>query len=161
MLKDIALGNNSKWDQKLVSQSSSDEDSEDEITIQPHLPNTTKISDDSVKDLFTDKFLLALTLIQFYSWFCNSASYYGLTLAAGNTGDLYLGTALSGCVEIPAYLLCFLTLSYFGRTTNIAGYMICGGSALLLLPILGSYPFIVTALGLLGKLCISSSFTIM
>ena len=164
VLKDIALGNNAKWDQKLLNLSSSDEDSEDEedkITIQPHL-KSNKVLEDSVKDLFADKFLLTLTLIQTYSWFCNSASYYGLTLAAGDSGDLYMGTALSGCVEIPAYLLCFLTLSYFGRTTNIAAFMVSGGVAMLFIPIIGPYyPFVVTSLGLFGKLCISSSFAIM
>lgn len=163
VLKDIAMGNNAKWDQKLLSLSSSDEDSEDEdkITIQPHLTSTTVLGD-SVKDLFVDKFLLSLTLIQIYSWFCNSASYYGLTLAAGTSGDLYMGTALSGCVEIPAYLLCFLTLTYFGRTTNIAAFMVSGGVAMLFIPFIGPYyPFFVTSLGLFGKLCISSSFAIM
>ena len=80
---------------------SDDSDSED-ITIQPHLPMSQR-SDadpsqqtDSIKDVFNDKFLFKLTLIQIYSWFVNGCSYYGITLAAGHQShqSLYWGTAM-------------------------------------------------------------------
>jgi hypothetical protein len=47
-------------------------------------------------DLFKDKFMLKLTLIQIYSWFVNGCAYYGITLAAGHQGhqNLYWGTAM-------------------------------------------------------------------
>ena len=89
-------------------------------------------------------------------------TYYVLTLAAGSLSkDLYLGTALSGLVEIPAYALCLITLKYFGRVANVAGYMIIGGLSLSVIiisdPIL---PILSTSLALLGKVCISASFAI-
>ena len=51
---------------------------------------------DSIKDVFKDKFLLKLTMIQIYSWFVNGCSYYGITLAAGHQShqSLYWGTAM-------------------------------------------------------------------
>jgi len=68
-------------------------------------------------DLFTRRALFSLTVVQIYSWFVNSATYYGLTLAAaagdgsGQQGDRYMSTALSGAVELPAYALTILLLA--------------------------------------------------
>ena len=166
VLKDIASGNHSNWDQKLINDSSGsendDEDSEDEITIQPHLKPQASPAD-SLSSLFADKFLVTLTSIQIWSWFVNSCSYYGLNLAAGDFGggDLHSGVALAGCVELPAYALNILTLKHFGRRDNLAAYMVSGGIAMLIIPLLAtSYPFVIPMLGLFGKLCISSSFNI-
>ena len=80
----------------------SDDSDSDEITIQPHLPisqrsdNDSSQKVDSIKDLFKEKFMFKLTVIQIYSWFVNGCSYYGITLAAGHQGhqSLYWGTAM-------------------------------------------------------------------
>ena len=42
----------------------------------------------------------------------NCLVYYGLTLGAGNIGgsNIYLGVALSGLIEVPAYLLTYVLL---------------------------------------------------
>ena len=139
-----------------------DSDSEEDITIQPHLhPKTSQV--DGVSNLFGNTYLLTLTLIQLWSWFVNSCSYYGLNLAASDLGhgDLYLGLVLAGLVELPAYLLVIITLNYFGRKDNLAGYMISGGIAMLAIPFLASsFPFVIPFLGLLGKLCISNGFAL-
>ena len=39
---------------------------------------------EGVTDLFKKRKLVVITLIQAFSWFVNSGSYYGLTLAASN-----------------------------------------------------------------------------
>ncbi len=78
---------------------------------------------------FVFQIFLVPTIIQIYSWFVNSATYYGLTLAAsasekGESGDRYMQTAMSGIVEIPAYVLTHLLLVNFGRKLSLCGFMI-------------------------------------
>lgn len=163
VLKLIASGNKTKFDHKLIDEDDS-EDSEDEITIQPHIPPSQRSANeppDSWFDLFTDKFLLKMTLIQIFCWFVNGMAYYGLTLAAGETSkdSLYWGTAISGLVELPAYFGSIFTLKYFNRTTNILSVMIFAGIAMLSIPLLQSWsPSMAATLGFLGKLGISASF---
>ncbi len=180
VLKYIALRNSKKWNDRLFRSSAagssddatdsiiSTDDSEgddDEIVVHSSesvLENHVSKNRDSLGDLFKNNFLFKLTAIQIYTWFVNGACYYALTLAAGTTsGGLYISTALSGAVEFPAYALSIFLLSYFGRTTNIACFMVLGGLSLLGILVAAAFlPFIVTSLALLGKLCISSSFAI-
>lgn len=117
---------------------------------------------EGVLRLFQHPLLFVLTMIQIFSWFVNSASYYGLTLAASSAGgDLYTATALSGAVEIPAYILTNFLLIYLGRRWTLCGFMIGGGSACLLIHFLsGSAPVLVTACALFGKLCLAASFAV-
>jgi len=50
------------------------------------------------------------------SRFVNSFVFYGLSLSATSLGgNDYLDFFVSGLVEVPAYLLCLVTLSRFGR----------------------------------------------
>ena len=76
---------------------------------------------EGLSDLFRNRHLASATLIQIYSWFVNSAAYYGLTLAAGSagSGDLYTATALSGAVEVPAYILTYWLLGVGGHCTHV------------------------------------------
>merc|ERR1712013_68225 len=77
-------------------------------------------------DLMSHSKLCLITCIQIYSWFVNSAAYYGLTLAAGSAGGgLYTATALSGAVEIPAYILTNFLLDYYGRRAILYGCQLC------------------------------------
>ncbi|XP_023328824.1 solute carrier family 22 member 3 [Eurytemora carolleeae] len=81
----------------------------------------TSLNNEGLMDLFSKWELAVLTIIQIYSWFVNSSSYYGLTLAAGSSGGgLYTTTALSGAVEIPAYILPLIGSSGGGLYTTTA-----------------------------------------
>ena len=86
-----------------------------------------KISE-GLSDLFKNRHLVLATGIQIYSWWVNSAAYYGLTLAAGAAGsaDLYTATALSGAVEIPAYVLTYWLLGVAGRRLTLCIAMMTG-----------------------------------
>lgn len=47
--------------------------------------------------------------------FTVSLVYYGVSFNAGAFGDVFLNTFLSGLIEIPANLLCYLCLDKIGR----------------------------------------------
>lgn len=134
--------------------------------------------DDSILDLFRHPILLQLTLIQLFSWFVNGATYYGLTLAAGSNGeddsqdkssertsDIYTSTALSGLVELPACIVAIPLLNSFGRRKTLVLFMVVGGLSCLIISAVEKIaifkPYNLTMyLALLGKLCISTSFSV-
>ena len=117
---------------------------------------------EGLSDLFSQHQLGLMTGIQIYSWFVNSAAYYGLTLAAGSAGGgLYTATALSGAVEIPAYVLTNFLLDYLGRRKTLCLFMIGGGLSCLTIQLLaGTFPAILASSALLGKLCLAASFAV-
>ena len=92
---------------------------------------------EGLSDLFSHSQLGMMRVIQIYSWYVNSAAYYGLTLAAGSAGGgLYTATALSGAVEIPAYVLTNFLLDYLGRRKTLCMFMIGGGLSCLTIQLL-------------------------
>jgi len=119
---------------------------------------------DAVAMLLTRRRLSGTTLILFYVWFVNGASYYGLTLAAGALGtNIYTGTALSGIVELPAIVLTYLGIEFLGRRSSLAGFMLVSGLGCLAIQMVhgsGANEAFATALALLGKMCIAASFKI-
>ena len=57
--------------------------------------------------------------------------FYGLSLSATSLGgDDYLDFFISGAVEVPAYLLCLVTLSRFGRPKPLAVSLLLAGLVL-------------------------------
>ena len=65
---------------------------------------------------------------QLYCRFVVGGSYYGLTLAAGHMGtSIYLGTALSGLVELPAVLAIFYAIETHGRKLAVVSFLSLGG----------------------------------
>ena len=121
-----------------------------------------KTYQEGLLDLFRTVPLALVTLTQIYSWFVNSAAYYGLTLAAGSAGGgLYTATALSGAVEIPAYVLTNFLLNVTGRRTILGVFMIVGGLSCLGIQLFsGLFPSLVQSMALLGKLCLAASFAV-
>ena len=59
--------------------------------------------------------------------------YYGLSLnSSALGGNPYINFAISGAIEIPAYLILPIVCKYFGRILPFSGCLIAGGVALLL-----------------------------
>ena len=154
VLRDIAAGNGSVFTEKM------------KMEIENNQPGGGEKSDrnyeEGLLDLFRTVPLSLLTLTQIYSWFVNSGAYYGLTLAAGTAGgNLYTATALSGAVEIPAYILANFLLNITGRRKILAGFMVVGGFSCLGIQVLSRvFPALVQSMALLGKLCLAASFAV-
>ena len=107
-------------------------------------------------------------------------SYYGLTLAAGHMGtSIYLGTALSGLVELPAVLAIFYAIEAHGRKLAVVTFLSLGGLFCLRLELRITLCFAsshnkeqnicsikimpesaTTILALCGKLCIAGAFKV-
>ncbi|XP_071525816.1 solute carrier family 22 member 15-like isoform X2 [Panulirus ornatus] len=112
--------------------------------------------------LISHRYVFLLVLIQIYSWFVNSATYYGLTMAASDLGgDVYISTALSGLIEIPACLITLAIVDRIGRRLTLCGFMmICGTACLCIQFIPPQLAKLTSSLALLGKLSISASFSV-
>jgi len=128
-----------------------------DLEISVPVPNTRR---GHLCDVFRRKKTAISTIIQLYSWFVNSAVYYGLTLASDKLGSsIYVSTMLSGLVELPAYLITALLIDWFGRRLPLSGFMLVGGTSCLAIQFLENSN-LVFYLALLGKLCIAASFAI-
>jgi len=162
VLEEIARGNGSKLSNKVRLQA-------ENMVEENEKKDDGLNKSEGLLDLFRSSPLCLATLTQLYSWFVNSASYYGLTLAAGGTGgDLYTATALSGAVEIPAYVLANFLLGSMGRRFTLGAFMIVGGLACLAIQVLslfdgvsnGFIPAFISTCALLGKLSLAASFAV-
>lgn len=116
--------------------------------------------DPSVIDLFRYPNLRKKTLLIFFDWFVNSATYYGLSWNTNNLGgnDL-LNFIISGAVEFPAYTMLLFTLNRWGRRNILCGCMLVSGTMLLatvFIPKENNTLIVVCAM--LGKMAITSSY---
>ncbi|XP_071495351.1 solute carrier family 22 member 15-like [Diadema antillarum] len=119
----------------------------------------------SLLDCFRTPVLRMRMLILICSWFTSSLVYYGLTMNASNLGsNMYVSFALSGLVEIPAYVFGFFLLNRTGRKKAMCASMFIGGAACLSMLIIPATDEtmvnIRTGMALVGKMGISSAFNI-
>ncbi|CAB0009618.1 unnamed protein product [Nesidiocoris tenuis] len=114
----------------------------------------------SVLELFKYRNLAQKSVIIFFLWFVNSATYYGLSWNTSNLGgNDYVNFIISGLVEIPAYSLLLFTLDRWGRKPIVCGAMLISGSCLI---ISGFIPrnllWLNITFAMAGKLAITSSY---
>ncbi|CAD7084046.1 unnamed protein product [Hermetia illucens] len=146
---------------------------ENKVTIPSEVLQTllieTEVKKDDVKtekreatvfDLFRYPNLRKKSLIIFFGWFTNSATYYGLSWNTSNLGgnDL-VNFAIFGAVEIPACLFLLVTLNRWGRRTILCGCMLVAGTMLLLtIAVPSDQNWLIVVLAMFGKLAITSSY---
>lgn len=114
----------------------------------------------SLVDMFRYPNLRKKTLLIFFGWFVNSATYYGLSWNTSNLGgnDL-LNFVISGAVEFPAYTFLLFTLNRWGRRNILCGCMLIAGLMLLLTTAVPeSHGYLVVVLAMLGKMAITASY---
>ncbi|XP_019622928.1 PREDICTED: organic cation transporter protein-like [Branchiostoma belcheri] len=113
-------------------------------------------------DLFRTPNLCKWTLNLFFNWAVNSMVYYGISLnAAAFHGNLYLNFAISGFVEIPAYIISIFILDKFGRRCSLSSLMVVGGLACIVAFFIPKHLFwLTTTLAMIGKFCITATFAI-
>ncbi|KAL4233278.1 hypothetical protein ACF0H5_007962 [Mactra antiquata] len=116
--------------------------------------------------LFTTRKQLLQTCIIFFNWAAVALAYFGLALNSGNLhGDLYLNFALSGLVEIPAYVMVVGLVDRVGRrklysVTMIIGGLSCASTLLAIKFGTEDTNILVTILSLLGRLCVTAAFAV-
>ncbi|XP_071801497.1 organic cation transporter protein-like [Asterias amurensis] len=114
----------------------------------------------SVIDLYKTPNMAVKTINMQYNWLVNSLVYYGLSQSTGDLGvDDYWAFFVSGAVEIPALIYATFAVEKFGRKWNTAILELIGGVACLatiFIPI-GIWRTVVS---MIGKFCISATFSI-
>ncbi|GAB1602962.1 organic cation transporter protein-like, partial [Argonauta hians] len=133
--------------------------------IEPILEKPEKHEKGSLMDLFKSRIMFYRSLIIFFNWAVINMVYYGLLFSSGTlTDNLYLSSFLSSIAEIPAYVILLFTLDRLGRKPLYCVSTILSGIACIVSGIAQVWgkgmPWISSALALIGKFAISSSFAI-
>ncbi|KAG1714402.1 Organic cation transporter protein [Nymphon striatum] len=117
----------------------------------------------SFLDLLKRPALRYKTLNLFLCWPVNAFVYYGLSF---NTNDLggnpFIDFLISASVEIPAYIIGAFMTKYIGRRLSVMGMMVVAGLACASTIIIPKDMLTLQILfPMIGKLCISASFTML
>ncbi|XP_062053805.1 solute carrier family 22 member 6 isoform X1 [Lepus europaeus] len=93
-------------------------------------------------------------------WFATSFAYYGLVMDLQGFGvSIYLIQVIFGAVDLPAKLVCFLVINSLGRRPAQMASLLLAGICILVNGVIPRDQSIVrTALAVLGKGCLASSF---
>ncbi|CAL1299082.1 unnamed protein product [Larinioides sclopetarius] len=103
------------------------------------------------------------TLIIFFLWSVNGFIYYGISYNTNDlAGDPFLNFALCGLIEIPAQILTLFIIQSKGRRNPLAVSLAVAGVACFLVYIIPKDPtWMIAALILAGKFCVTASFCIL
>ncbi len=127
--------------------------------VQPLLDVECETSS-NILDLFKTPNLRRITLISWFIWFSNIFVYYGLTLNTDTLipGDVYINTAVSGLIEIPAYTFCIIIVHFLGRRIPLAMMYLSSGVFLLATIFMeeGTWTMVVSMMGKFGIICLNS-----
>uniref|UniRef100_A0A0M3HRM4 MFS domain-containing protein n=1 Tax=Ascaris lumbricoides TaxID=6252 RepID=A0A0M3HRM4_ASCLU len=111
-------------------------------------------------ELLANKIFILYTLVLTFLWTSDTFVYFGLSIYATRiAGNKYWNYALSGLIEMPAYLFAPHALDNFGRKPIVAWtHFLAGFSLIALIFIPNGMEWMTTPLWLMGKFAISCSF---
>ncbi|KAL4233279.1 hypothetical protein ACF0H5_007963 [Mactra antiquata] len=122
--------------------------------------------DSSFVKLFNTRKQLFRTCVIFFNWAVVAMTYFGLALNSENlNGNLYLNFAISGLVEIPAYIIVILLVDRVGRRRLYCVMMILGGlccaSTIFSIEYEPKGSDVLTiSLSMTGRLCVTSAYCV-
>ncbi|XP_071477581.1 organic cation transporter protein-like [Diadema antillarum] len=112
-------------------------------------------------DIFRTPRMRIRSLNIIFNWMVNAMVYHGLSLNSSNLGvNDYIAFAISGGVEIPAYLISIFAIEIIGRRLSLCSCLLLGGVACLCTTFIPPGA-ILTTVAMIGKFGISASFTIL
>ncbi|XP_043468938.1 organic cation transporter protein-like [Leptopilina heterotoma] len=122
--------------------------------------STPDVNEPSLIDLFRYPNLRRKSFLLFFNWFINSGAYYGLSWASSKLSDNEFVTfALSGAVEVPAYLFLIFTLNKWGRKVILCGCMIASGVFLVATPLVpAGLDWLTITFVMIAKFAITASY---
>nr|XP_056708558.1 solute carrier family 22 member 6-B-like [Euleptes europaea] len=111
-------------------------------------------------DLVRTPVLRRLTGCLCFVWFSTSFAYYGLAMDLQNFGvSIYLIQVIFGAVDIPAKLIAFFVICYFGRRITQALTLILAGFSIVAnIFVSQDMQILRTVFAVLGKGCLAASF---
>ncbi|XP_053134167.1 solute carrier family 22 member 6-A-like [Hemicordylus capensis] len=111
-------------------------------------------------DLVRTSVVRRVTFCLCFVWFSTSFAYYGLAMDLQNFGvSVFLIQVIFGAVDIPAKLVAFFSISYFGRRVTQALSLILAGlsiAANIFVP--EDMQIVRTGFAVFGKGCLGASF---
>ncbi|XP_046487153.2 organic cation transporter protein-like [Neodiprion pinetum] len=135
-------------------------DTLDELLIigSENKPNSKK---SSLLDLLRYPNIRKRSLILVIIWFVNNCTYYGLSWNTANLGgSVYINSAISAIVELPAIAFLVFTIDKCRRKVILGGFMMLSSISLFLavfVPV--DMTWLVTGLAMMGKLSITVSYS--
>ncbi|XP_072178669.1 organic cation transporter protein-like [Diadema setosum] len=114
----------------------------------------------SALDLFRTRKMICQSAIVALCWMINSVVYHGLSLNTSNLGvNDYVAFAVSGGVEIPAYVVSSVLIEVIGRSRSVCGLLLLSGVSLLVTCVcpLG-VPLTIVAM--IGKFGVAAAFAV-
>ncbi|XP_046616201.1 uncharacterized protein LOC124303246 [Neodiprion virginianus] len=125
------------------------------------ISETRIIEKTSIYDLLRYPIIRKRSLILFFVWFVNNATYYGLSWNAANlAGDVYVNSGIAAAVELPALLFMISTIDKCPRKVVLCGCMLLAATSLLstiLVP--NDIPWATVSLAMIGKLSSAASYS--
>lgn len=131
------------------------------FTLSPPSDTSTLIS--TPLDLFRPRKVAIQTAIHGYAWLVLAMVFYGLTLASSDLGgSIYINFVLISVSEIPGALLTIYLCKELGRKKTVCACIVVGSLfciAITFIPITGKLKIVRVVFGIIGKTCVSVSFS--